>query len=71
MNLNDVNLNDKTGTLEKMIEGLLSVIKVEIQNLETEIGSLNKQKEALSHQKSNLQDTLNTYNKLWHVISSK
>ena len=64
MNLNDVNLNDKTETLEKMTEGLLNVIKVEIQNLETEI-------ESLKRQKSRLQDTLNAYSKLWRVISSK
>lgn len=64
MNLNDVNLNDKTETLEKMTEGLLNVIKVEIQNLETEI-------ESLKRQKSKLQDTLNIYNKLWHVVSDK
>lgn len=64
MNLNDVNLNDKTETLEKMTEGLLNVIKVEIQNLDTEI-------ESLKRQKSKLQDTLNMYNKLWHVVSGK
>ena len=66
-----MNLNDKTETLEKMVEGLLNVIRVEIQNLETEIESLNKQQEVLKRQKSNLQDTVNTYNKLWRVISSK
>ncbi len=64
MNLNDVNLKNKTETLEKMTEGLLNVIKVEIQNLETEI-------ESLSRQKSRLQDTLNAYSKLWDVISGK
>lgn len=71
MNLNDVNLNDRTGTLEKMTEGLLNVVKVEIQNLDTEIESLDKQREALRSQKSRLQDTLNAYNKLWRVISGK
>ena len=71
MNRNDVNLNDKTKTLERMTEGLLSVIKVEIQNLETEIESLDNQKEALRQQKSKLQDTLNAYNKLGRVVSSK
>lgn len=70
MNLNDVNLNDKIETLEKMTEDLLSVIKVEIQNLETEIEVLDKQREALSLQKSRLQNTLNAYNELWCVISS-
>lgn len=64
MNLNNVNLNDKTETLEKMTKGLLNVIKIEIQNLETEI-------ESLKQQKSRLQDTLNAYSKLWDVISSK
>ena len=54
-----------------MTEGLLNVIKVEIQNLETEIESLDKQREALSWQKSRLQDTLNAYSKLWEVISGK
>lgn len=71
MNLNDVNLNDKTETLERMTEGLLSVIKVEIRNLETEIESLDKQREALRWQKSRLQNTLDTYNKLWRVVSSQ
>lgn len=71
MNLNDVNLNDKTETLEKMIEGLLSVIKIEIQNLETEIESLDKQREALNLQKFHLQNTLNAYNEIWCVISSE
>ena len=64
MNLNDVDLNDKTGTLEKMTEGLLNVVKIEIQNLETEI-------EALNRQKSNLEDILAKYNKIWLAISSK
>ena len=56
MNLNDVNLNNKTETFEKMIEGLLNAVKIEIQNLDTEIESLNKQKDALRSQKSRLQN---------------
>ena len=71
MNLNDVDLNNKTETLEKMIEGLLNVVKIEIQNLDTEIESLDKQRDALRSQKSRLQDTLNAYSKLWKVISGK
>ena len=64
MNLNDVNLDDKTGTLEKMTESLLQVIKAEIQNLETEIG-------ALSDQKSRLENTYKKYDKIWRAISTE
>lgn len=54
-----------------MTEGLLNVIKVEIQNLETEIEVLDNQREALSLQKFRLQNTLKSYNELWRVISSE
>lgn len=64
MNLNDVNLNDKTGTLEKMTESLLIVIKTEIRNLETEI-------EALNDQKSNLENIYKKYDKIWRAISTE
>lgn len=64
MNLNDVNLNDKTGTLEKMTESLLIVIKAEIRNLETEI-------EALNDQKSNLENIYKKYDKIWRAISTE
>ena len=64
MNLNDLNLDDKTETLEKITESLLRVIKAEIQNLETEIGVLNDQK-------SHLEDILKKYDKIWRAVSSK
>ena len=55
VNIKDINLDDKTGTLEKMTVSLLQVIKVEIQNLETEI-------RALSDQESNLENIHKIYN---------
>ncbi|MDE0481667.1 MAG: hypothetical protein OXI67_03705 [Candidatus Poribacteria bacterium] len=64
MNLNDVNLDDKTETVEKMVEGLLQVIKAEIQNLETEIGALNDQK-------SHLEDIYRKYDKIWRAVSDE
>lgn len=64
MNLTDVNVNDKTGTLEKITESLLMVIKAEIRNLETEIG-------ALSDQKSNLEEIYRKYDKIWRAISTE
>lgn len=64
MNFNDVNLDDKTGTLEKITESLLDVIKAEIQNLETEIG-------ALSDQKSKLENIYKKYDKVWRAITTE
>lgn len=64
VNLNDVNLDDKTETVEKMVEGLLQVIKAEIQNLETEIGALNDQK-------SHLEDIYRKYDKIWRAVSDE
>lgn len=64
MNIKDINLDDKTGTLEKMTVSLLQVIKVEIQNLETEI-------RALTDQKSNLENIYKKYNKVWRAVSTE
>ena len=64
VNLNDVNLDDKTETLEKMAESLLQVIKAEIQNLEIEIGALNDQK-------SHLENIYKKYNKIWRAVSTE
>ncbi len=64
MDLNDVNLDDKTGTLEQMTVSLLGVIKAENQNLETEIG-------ALSDQKSKLENIYKKYDQVWRAITTE